>query len=374
MSAQPRDYYEVLGVSRTASAEELKRAYRNLAKRYHPDINKAADAADKFKEVQAAYDTLSDDNKRRHYDRFGHEGPPQGMDGYGPFAGGPFGEFFDVFFGGQATGRGPTQSVVRGDDLREDLELTLEEVATGVEKEIKFTRLEMCDECQGTGAQPGTHADNCTQCHGTGQIRFSQNTLLGTFHSTQTCPQCRGSGKVIHHPCKGCQGSGRQRKARERTVKIPGGADTGMRMRLIGEGDAGERGGPAGDLFLVLYVKEHEFFERRGNDLYYEITISFPRAALGDTVQVPIINGMDELKIPEGTQGGQTFVLRGKGMPDVNGRGRGDQIVVVRIQTPTKLTGEQRALLKQFAGTLGETIRDKDEGKGLLGRLMRHQT
>lgn len=378
MVAQPRDYYEVLGVSKSASAEELKRAYRNLARKFHPDVNKAPDAADKFKEIQGAYDVLSDENKRRQYDRFGHEGVNGGGAdaGFGGFPGG-MGDIFDIFFGGGAATRPGSggSTVVRGDDLREDLELTLEEVASGVEKTIRFQRMESCETCQGNGSKPGTSADTCPQCHGTGQIRFSQATLLGTFHSTQTCTRCRGNGKIITNPCGTCNGSGRLRKMRERTVKIPAGADTGMRLRLVGEGDAGERNGPAGDLYLVLYVQDHSVFERHGNDIVCEVPITFARAALGGSIEIPIIGGTDELKIPEGTQSGHRFTLRGKGIPDINGRGKGDQYVIVNVQVPTKLTTEQRELLKQFAATTGENVHETHDGKagGILGRIFGHQ-
>jgi molecular chaperone DnaJ len=374
MVAQPRDYYEVLGVSKTASAEEVKRAYRNLARKFHPDVNKASDAADKFKEIQSAYDVLSDETKRRQYDRYGHEAANGGMDGgFGGFPGG-VGDIFDIFFGQATRGATGGSTVVRGDDLREDLELTLEEVATGVEKTIRFQRMESCETCQGSGSKPGTSADTCSQCHGTGQIRFSQSTLLGTFHSTQTCTKCRGTGKVITSPCGTCSGSGRNRKTRERTVKIPAGADSGMRLRLVGEGDAGERGGPAGDLYLVLYVQDHSSFERHGNDVYCEVPISFARAALGGTVEVPILGGKEDLKIPEGTQSGQRFTLRGKGIPDINGRGKGDEHIIVQVQVPTRLTAEQRELLKQFAATTGEQVNQSQEQKGgILGRIFGNQ-
>jgi molecular chaperone DnaJ len=374
MVAQPRDYYEVLGVSKTASAEEVKRAYRNLARKFHPDVNKASDAADKFKEIQSAYDVLSDENKRRQYDRYGHEAANGGVDaGFGGFPGG-VGDIFDIFFGQATRGATGGSTVVRGDDLREDMELTLEEVATGVEKTIRFQRMESCETCQGSGSKPGTSADTCPQCHGTGQLRFSQSTLLGTFHSTQTCTRCRGTGKVITSPCGTCNGSGRNRKTRERTVKIPPGADSGMRLRLVGEGDAGERGGPAGDLYLVLYVQDHPTFERHGNDVYCEVPISFARAALGGTVEVPILGGKEDLKIPEGTQSGHRFTLRGKGIPDINGRGKGDQHVIVQVQVPTRLTAEQRELLKQFAATTGEQLNQSQEQKGgILGRIFGNQ-
>lgn len=375
--ATTQDFYEVLGVSRTASAEEIKRAYRNLAKKYHPDINKAPEAAEKFKQINEAYETLSDEGKRRQYDRYGPEGP--GMDaGFGGGFGGPGAGFTDIFtvfdemLGGMGTRRGP-QTVVRGDDLRLDLELTLEEVATGVEKTIKLQRMELCDSCKGSGAKPGTGADTCPQCHGLGQIRFSQNTFMGTVTASQTCSRCRGTGKIIPNPCADCNGTGRQRKSRERNVKIPAGVETGHRLRLPGEGDAGERGGPSGDLYLVLYVKEHEVFERNGNDIYCEVPISFVRAALGGVLTIPVLNGMDELKIPEGTQSGQVFTLRGKGLPDVSGRSKGDQYVRVQVQVPTKLTQEQRELLRQFAATLGEKVTpDSGRGKGILGAIFGH--
>ncbi len=375
MAAQQRDYYEILGVARNASAEELKRAYRNLAKKYHPDINKSADSSDKFKEIQAAYDTLNDEAKRKRYDRYGVEGVNAGEGFAGAAGESPFGDIFDMFFG-QQTGarRGPgTESVLRGDDLREDMELTLEEVASGVEKTIRFPRMETCDTCNGNGAKPGTNPDTCPQCHGQGQVRFTQNTLLGTFHSAQPCNRCRGTGKIIANPCGVCSGAGRLRKTRERSVKIPAGADTGMRLRLIGEGDAGERGGPSGDLYIVLYVKDHELFERRGNDLFTQAPISFARAALGGIIQVPIVNGVEDLKIPEGTQSGQTFTMRGKGIPDINGRGKGDEHVVVHVQVPTKLTAEQREILKQFAATMGEKTQETHEKGNILGRLFGHQ-
>lgn len=368
MAAEQRDYYDVLGVSRTANADELKRAYRNLAKKYHPDVNKSSDAPEKFKEIQTAYDILSDDNKRRRYDQFGAEGVNGGYpEGFGAGAS-PFGDIFDIFFGQGAAGRGPS-TVVRGDDLREDIELTLEEVAAGAEKTIKFSRMVNCETCDGSGARPGTNADTCPQCNGQGQIRFTQNTLIGTFTTTQTCTRCRGAGKVITSPCQTCSGSGRVRKTRERTVKIPAGAETGLRLRLVGEGDAGERGGPAGDLYLVVYVREHEIFDRRGNDIFCEIPVTMARAALGGTIQIPILNGVEDLKIAEGTQPDQIYTLRGKGLPDLHGRHRGDQHVVIKVQVPAKLTQEQRELLKQLAATQGERIQESHESTGIMGRL-----
>jgi len=366
MATQPRDYYEILGVSKTASPEDLKRAYRNLAKKFHPDVNKTPDAADRFKELQTAYETLSDDGKRRQYDRFG----PEGISSAGGFAEGTgaFVDIFDFVFGQSAGGRGPS-TAARGDDLREDLELTLEEVASGVEKTLRYHRMETCDTCLGNGARPGTTADTCPQCNGAGQIRYAQNTLLGRFESSQPCPRCRGAGKVISSPCQTCNGSGRLRKMRERSVKIPPGADTGTRLRLVGEGDAGERGGPAGDLYLVVFVRDHDIFERRGNDIYCEMPLTMARAALGGAIQIPIINGIEDLKIQEGTQPGQVYTLKGRGLPDINGRGKGDEHVVIKVQIPGKLTVEQRELLKQFAASTGEKIHESMDGPNILGRI-----
>ncbi len=377
MATESRDYYEVLGVSRSASPEELKRAYRNLAKKFHPDINKAPDAAEKFKEIQSAYDVLSDEGKRRQFDRFGVEGLNGASGGGfgGDFGGGgaaPFGDIFDILFnqaGGGATNR-PAEPA-RGDNLREDLELSLEEVATGVEKTIKYARMETCETCHGEGAKPGTTTETCPQCHGQGQIRFSQNTLLGTFHTSQPCNKCRGTGKVIPSPCQTCSGAGRVRKTTERTLKIPAGIESGKHLRVVGMGDVGERDGRAGDLYVVIYVRDHEVFERQGNDIYCEIKISIARAALGGPIEIPVLGGKDELKLNEGTQPAQVYTLRGKGLPDMNGRGKGDQHIVVKVEVPTRLTGEQRELLRQFAATTGEKLNEhKHDGPNILGRIL----
>jgi len=374
--ADKRDYYDVLGVSRTASTEEIKRAYRNLARRYHPDVNKDPDAEAKFKEINEAYEVLSDETKRRTYDRFGHAGingtaAEPGMGFGGPGFGG-LGDIFDIFFntgGGRSAASGSMAE--RGDDLRQDLEITLEEAALGAEKTVRFNRLENCDLCSGTGAKPGTHAEACPTCRGTGYVRHTQNTLLGTFQTTTTCGRCRGEGRVVSSPCPQCSGGGRIRKTRERKVRIPAGVDSGSRIRLSGEGDAGIRGGDPGDLYIVLYIRPHEVFERRGNDLYCEVPISFVRAALGGQITVPTIHGTEKITLSEGTQSGQTFRLREKGIPDLNGRGKGDEYVIVRVQVPTKLSADQKALLRQFARSLGEDVEDSPEDKGLLGRLFR---
>lgn len=370
--ADKRDYYDVLGVSRTASAEEIKRAYRNLARKYHPDVNKQKDAEARFKEINEAYEVLSDEGKRKQYDRFGHNGPEAGMGS--PFAGagfGGFGDIFDVFMGmggGRAAASGSVAE--RGDDLRQDLELTLEEAVLGTQKTFRYTRLETCDLCGGSGAKPGTSADNCPNCRGSGYVRHTQTTMIGTFQTTSTCPRCRGEGRVVTTPCGQCSGNGRVRKTRERNVRIPPGVDTGSRIRLAGDGDAGIRGGDPGDLYVVIHVKPHEVFERRGNDLYCEVPISFARAALGGSITVPTIDGEEKLEIPEGTQSGAVFKLRDRGAPDLNGRGKGHEFVVLRVQVPTKLSTDQRALLKQFARSLGENVEETAE-KGFLGKLFR---
>jgi molecular chaperone DnaJ len=374
--AGKRDYYEVLGVSRTASAEEVKRAYRNLARKYHPDVNKAPDADAKFKEINEAYDCLSDEAKRRAYDRYGAEGLNGGMAG-GPGFGGPgfgtggIGDIFDIFFG--AGGGRPAASAnmpERGDDLRTDLEITLEEAVLGAEKTLRYQRLENCDACSGTGAKPGTSVDTCPVCRGSGYVRHTQNTLLGTFQTTAPCGRCRGEGRVVQSPCDRCSGGGRVRKMREVSLRIPAGADNGTRLRRAGDGDAGLRGGDPGDLYVVLHVKEHSLFERRGNDLYCEVPVSFVTAALGGQITVPLINGEEKLDIPEGTQSGTAFTLRGKGAPDLNGRGRGNQYVIVRVKVPTKLSNDQKQLLRNFARSLGEEP-EQPEDKGFLGRLFR---
>ncbi len=364
---EKRDYYEVLGLSRNATQEDIKRSFRTLARRYHPDVNKESDAEAKFKEINEAYEVLSDVEKRQTYDRFGHEGlngSGAGSAGFG-FTG--FGDIFDAFFGTSQRPHQAASASMRGDDLRQDIEITLEEAAQGVTKVIRYTHLETCDLCDGSGAQPGTHTEICSACRGTGYVRHTQNTLLGTFQTTAPCGRCRGEGRIITTPCAQCAGNGRLRKTRERSLKIPAGVDTGSRIRLSGEGDAGLRGGPPGDLYVVLRVQPHDVFERRDRDLYCEVPVSFCLATLGGQIEVPIIGGTDKLSIPEGTQTGTSFVLKGKGMPDLNGYGRGNQYVVLRVEVPRKLTAEQRQALRQFAATMGEE--PAEDGKGFFARL-----
>lgn len=372
MADSSRDYYEVLGVSRNASADELKRAYRNLAKKYHPDVNRDPDAVDKFKEVQNAYGVLSDESKRRQYDRYGEAGVSGAASAGYTSAEDIFGDLFSTIFQDAAGGRrGGGTAGVHGDDIAVELELTLEEAVLGAEKVLRYPRLETCETCHGTGSAPGTRPEECPQCHGTGQMRFTQRTPFMNFVSTQPCNRCGGSGRLITAPCGKCS-NGRVRKTRERSIRVPAGIDTGRRIHLPGEGDAGELGGPAGDCYVVVLVREHEVFERHENDLYCRVEISFARATLGGQIEVPIIGGVEEIKIPEGTQSGQAFILKGKGVPDLRGRGRGDQHVIVQVQVPTRLNAEQRALLEQFAESMGEKAESHKGEKSFLDRILGH--
>jgi molecular chaperone DnaJ len=352
-----RDYYEVLGVSRTADESELKSAYRKLAVKHHPDKNPGdAAAEEKFKEAAEAYAVLADPAKRSRYDRFGHAGVGAGAGGgpgfdpsvfseFGDFAdvlGGMFG-FGDLFGGGRRRG-GPQ----RGADLRYDLEITFEESARGTETSVQIPRQETCETCTGSGAAPGSEPTVCPMCRGQGQVRRQQ----GFFTLATTCPQCRGVGRIIAKPCQTCRGAGRVTRERKITVKIPAGIATGQQLRLQGEGEAGAAGGPSGHLYVVVHVREHEFFRRDGNNLYCEVWVNFTTLALGGEIRVPTIEGEENVKVPEATQTGTTLRLRGHGLPDVGGRGRGDLFVTVQGQTPRKLTKEQRQLLEQLAKAL----------------------
>jgi molecular chaperone DnaJ len=350
-----RDYYEILGVERSASDVEVKSAYRKLALKYHPDRNPGDKAAEeRFKECAEAYAILADAEKRSAYDRFGHAGvSAAGAGGFDPTIFADFGDilgglgdifgFGDLFGGGRRRG-GPQ----RGADLRYDLEITFEEAARGTETAIQIPRHETCETCHGSGAAAGSAPTPCPQCRGQGQIRFQQ----GFFTVARTCPQCRGAGRVIAKPCQTCRGAGQVIRERKITVKIPPGIATGQQLRLQGEGEGGTAGGPAGHLYVVVHVQEHEFFRRDGINLYCEIPVNFTTVTLGGDIQVPTLDGVDSVKIPEGTQTGTTLRLRGKGMPDVNGRGRGDLFATVQVQTPKKLSKEQRHLLEQLSKLL----------------------
>ncbi|MFZ5723819.1 MAG: molecular chaperone DnaJ [Pseudomonadota bacterium] len=348
-----RDLYEVLGVAKDASADDIKKAYRKLAMKHHPDRNpEDKSAEEKFKEVQAAYEILSDDQKRAAYDRYGHAAFEAGGGGAGGFGAGAaganfsdiFGDVFGDIFGGGRQRGGPQ----RGADLRYTLEIDLEEAVRGTKVQIKVPKLETCGTCAGSGAKKGTAPVTCTTCKGHGQVRVQQ----GFFTLQQTCPACRGSGKQIKDPCPDCRGQGRVQKQKTLQVNIPAGVDNGDRIRLAGEGEAGPQGGPAGDLYVQVSVRAHEFFQREGNDLYCEVPISFVEAALGGELEVPTMDGRVKLKIPAETQTGKLFRVRGKGVPNVRGSGQGDLICRVVLETPVNLSGKQKELLRAFQDSL----------------------
>lgn len=366
-----RDYYEILEISRTATDQEIKSSYRRLALKFHPDRNQSDKSAeDKFKEAAEAYAILSDGDKRARYDRYGHAGVG-GAQGFDPSQFTGFEDIFsglgDIFgFGAGARRSGPQ----RGADLRYDLEIKFEQSATGAETSIQIPRHETCETCHGNGAAAGSSPTTCPQCRGSGQLRYQQ----GFFTVARTCGQCRGVGKVISKPCQTCRGNGTLEQMRKLTVKIPAGIATGQRLRLAGEGEGGTRGGPPGDLYVVIFVREHEFFQRDGNDLHCTVPLAFTTLALGGEVKVPGIDAEQTVKIPESTQTGTTFRLRGKGMPDVSGRGHGDLLVTVQAVTPKKLNKEQKKLLEQLAATLPEqkikpSARDEDDDRGIFGKV-----
>ncbi|TJY43463.1 molecular chaperone DnaJ [Cohnella pontilimi] len=360
--ADKRDFYDVLGVSKGASAEDIKKAYRKLARQYHPDVNKATDAEEKFKEVKEAYDVLSDDQRRARYDQFGHEDPSAGFGG-GGFNGadmGGFGDIFDMFFGGG--GRRDPNAPQRGNDLQYTMTIEFKEAVFGKETDITIPRTETCDTCHGNGAKPGTRPETCSVCHGTGQQEVAQNTPFGRIVNRRACSACGGRGRIIKERCPTCAGSGQVKKNRKIHVKIPAGVDDGSQLRMTGEGEGGQRGGPPGDLYIVLRVKSHDFFEREGDDIYCEIPLTFAQAALGDEIEVPTLTEKVKLKIPAGTQTGTYFRLKGKGVPKLRGYGQGDQHVKVTVVTPTSLTEEQKNLLREFAATAGESTHEQHGG------------
>ncbi|MFP4021096.1 MAG: molecular chaperone DnaJ [Halanaerobium sp.] len=365
-----KDYYELLGVDRDADQKEIKRAYRKLAKKYHPDTNQDKDTSEKFKEISEAYEILSDPDKRARYDQYGHSGINDQDFNFDDFARGGFGgldDLFDMFgFGGGMGGRrrnGPR----RGSDLQYRLEITFEEAAFGGKKEIRIPREEECDRCHGSGAEPGTDVKTCPECNGQGQVRSSQQTPFGQFTQSRVCPKCGGDGKIIEESCHKCNGSGKVRKQRKLTVNIPAGVDTGTRLRMSGEGQAGEKGGPAGDLYIVIDVQDHEIFDRKGDDLYCEVPISFVQATLGDKIKVPTLEGKVQFDIPEGTQPGTTFRLKNKGIQHLNGYGRGDQYIKVKVLIPKELDNKQKELLTEFAEISGEEI--NPEHKSFLKKI-----
>ncbi|NTW05625.1 MAG: molecular chaperone DnaJ [Peptococcaceae bacterium] len=357
-----RDYYEVLGISKQASADEIKKAYRKLARQYHPDANPDNKAAEeKFKDAAEAYEVLSDSDKKADYDRFGHAGS-SGQGFGGGFDGADFGglgDIFDMFFGGGGRRR---QGPEKGTDLRIDMEVSFEEAAFGLEKDIKVPRTEECGTCGGSGAAPGTKSHACSACNGSGQVQVAQNTPFGRIVQTRTCDQCGGKGQIIEKPCVTCKSAGKVRKNKSIHVKIPAGVDNGTRVRMAGEGEPGIMGGPKGDLYIYIHVKPHKFFRREGNDVTMEIPLGFAQAALGDEIEIDTLDGKAKLKIPEGTQSGTVFRLRGKGINDLHGYGRGDQMVQVKIITPTKLSEKEKSLLKEFSALREENMNENEKG------------
>ncbi len=375
-----RDYYDVLGVSRNASKDEIKKSFRRLARQYHPDVSQEADAETKFKEINEAYEVLSDDNKRARYDRFGHagvQGAGSGMGGAGGFGGADFADIFDEFFnsfvGGRQSGggrRGPQ----RGSHLQVDVNISFEESAFGVEKEIEFHRLEVCEVCDGSGAREGSHPVTCPECAGAGEVRRVTQTFLGSVVRVAPCPRCGGRGEIINDPCTNCDGAGRRRKATKLSVHIPAGVHDGLKIEVRGEGNVGEAGAPSGNLYVVVHVAEHEFFKRRDSDVILDVSVNVAQAALGDKVSVPTLEGDVEMTIPPGTQTGKVFRLRGKGVPrlrsDGTSVGRGDQLVYISVDVPTKLTERQRELFEELAETMGSEIKPQNNGRGFFDRVM----
>jgi molecular chaperone DnaJ len=367
MSAK-RDYYEVLGVGRQSTEAEIKKAFRRLAREYHPDVNKSPDAETRFKEINEAYEILSDREKRAMYDRFGHVGPQAGFGGYGDFGFGGIEDIFESFFGGTRTGTSARRGPTRGADLRYDLDIEFEEAVFGCEKEIVVPRHEACPQCQGSGAEPGTQPIRCPQCNGTGEVRRQQQTFLGSFIQVTTCPRCQGEREIITSPCTQCRGQKLIQVERPILVKIPAGVDHGTRIRLAGEGEPGTQGGPPGNLYVVLRVKGHPYFRREEHNILMELGINVAQAALGDKVMVPTLDGDEELTVPAGTQTGETFRLRGKGVPYLRRNGRGDQLVMIHVLTPTKLSPKQKELFTELGKTLGKEVIQQAE-KGFFDKV-----
>ncbi len=372
-----KDYYEILGVDKNASQDEIKKAFRQLAKKYHPDANPGDPTAEaRFKELNEAHDVLSDQTKRANYDAYGNaNGPtagpgPGGGDPFGRvfegFGGFPFGDVFggfgDVFGGGSRREVGPR----RGADLETEIEITLEQAFSGTERDIRIPRVETCSRCDGSGAEPGTSPVTCPTCNGTGRVRSSQSTLLGQFMTVTPCAKCRGTGRYIEKPCRDCGGSGEAHRNRSVTVKVPPGANSGLRLRLAGQGNAGTRGGSTGDLYVVVFVKPHPTFQRQGDDLILDRVISFPLAALGGKTTIPTLEGDMGLDVPPGTQPGAVLRQRGKGMPRLRQRGRGDILVRVNVRVPTKLSGKEREALRELGNLDGETF---NESKSFFQKL-----
>lgn len=368
MAQTRQDYYELLGVSRTASADEIRKAYRKLAFQYHPDRNSEAGSAERFKQVKEAYEVLSDPQKRATYDRFGHAGLDGSFaSGFPGFAGFGVEDLFDTFFGtGSSTRR--RQSARQGADLRVDLILEFEEAVFGGEKEFTVQKYERCQHCSGRGIEPGKEPVTCTRCGGTGELRRAHQSVFGQFVNVNICDRCQGEGKIITDPCSGCGGHGRSKVSRTLRLSIPAGIEDGQQIRLSGEGEPGPRGGPAGNLHVVIHVKPHRFLRREGNDLWLELPINIAQAALGDEVEVPTLDGPVRVRIPAATQSGRVVKVRGKGVPYLREHGRGDLKVALNVTVPTELTAEQSELLTKLASTFGRAVAPR-ENKGFFEKV-----
>jgi molecular chaperone DnaJ len=369
-----RDYYTVLGVPRTATSDEVKKAFRQLAREHHPDVNNDPQADERFKDINEAYQVLGDPERRSYYDRTGRAPGAGGQSAGRPFGGTPFEDIFDMFFGGQfgqERARGGETGPERGSDLRMALEVTLEDTAHGADTTIRLEREETCPACFGTGAEKGSAPEQCPSCKGAGQVRYSRQTPFGSFAQISTCPQCRGTGRIVRRPCRQCRGSGRASLEREIRVTVPAGVEDGTRLRLQGEGEAGMRGGERGDLYVDLHIAPHPVFQREGRDLHSDVGLSMVQAALGDEIEVPTLDGPAPLLIPPGTQPDSTLAVRGKGLPGLRG-GQGDLIVHLRVTIPEDLTLEQARLLMQFGKLRGEQV--KPAKKTLIGKLREHLT
>lgn len=366
MAQTRRDYYEILGLSRSASPDEIKRAYRKLARQYHPDVNSESGAEENFKEINEAYEVLSDDDKRSAYDRFGHAGVSGAGAGAGPFPGFDISDIFDSFFGGVRTSA--ANAPLRGQDTRATVTIDFAEAIFGAEKEVQVTRHETCPSCNGTRMEGGKQPETCPKCGGSGQLRRMQNTILGQFVTTTACDRCGGEGVIISDPCHTCHGEGRVRTTKSLNVTLPAGIDDGMQIRIAAQGDSGVRGGPPGNLYVIARVKPHALFKRDGTTIHLALPVNIAQVALGDEIEVPTIDGPTEkITVPAGTQSGEAFRVRGRGAPDVRNGRRGDQVVTVRVETPSDLNDDQRRILREFAATYG--IKPTEPGRGFFGRM-----
>ena len=360
-----RDFYEILGIPRNASTDDIKAAFRKLARQFHPDVSKEPDAEEKFKEINEAYGVLSDPQKRARYDQYGRAGLGE-MGGMPDYATMDFNDIFEEILGGFGIGfggrGGRSQRPHRGRDLQLQVNLTFEEAVFGVEKNVELTRNETCSACHGSGAEPGTKPQRCETCGGRGEVRQVRQTIFGSMMQSGLCPTCGGRGEVISTPCRTCRGSGQERKTVKKNISIPAGVDNGNQIRLAGEGEPGGLGGPQGNLYLLLSVEPHKFFKRRENDILLNLDINVAQAVLGADVEVPTVDGNQNLKIPAGTQPGKVFTIKSKGVPYLRRSGRGDQLVLINVEIPSKLSKEQKELFEKLAATLGTTVKPKDKG------------